>query len=148
MSLQDPSNTKQADMTLLKDYVDTAPTGSDNVSCDTEGFRFAKVTVKSGTLTGGTSWAWKVQQSSDNASADAFADIESSLTAKTSGTFLAANDQATRIIVIDLTAVERYLKIAWTKTGTFTVSQLCVSVELFNPVDTEFLGTEIAGFYP
>lgn len=148
MSLQDPYNTKQADLTLLKDYVDTAPTGSDNVSCDTKGFRFAKVTVKSGTLTGGTSWAWKVQQSSDNASSDAFADIEAVLTAKTSGTFLAANDQATHIIIIDLTAVERYLKLAWTKTGTFTVSQLSASIELFNPVDSDFLGSEILGFYP
>lgn len=149
MSLQDPSSTTKVKcLTWPKDYVSTAPTGTDNVSVDTEGFRFARIDIAGGALTGGTSWDAVVQQSSDNAVADAFADIESSPTAKTKISMLAADDGTVRSVVIDLTAVERYLKLSWTEVGTFSVSLLSATVTLFNPVDTEFLGTEVGGFYP
>lgn len=149
MTLQDPKNTtKSTELTLLKDYVDTAPTGSDNISCDTKGWRFAKIIFCAGTLTGGTSWTGTVQQSSDNGSVDSFANIESSPTAKTQAVFLAANDQTDKIVVIDLASVERYLKISWAKSGTFTVSQLAVRIELYGPCDTALLGSEVDGFYP
>jgi hypothetical protein len=149
MSLQDPSSTTKVKcMTWPTDYVSAAPTSTDNVSVDTEGFRFARIDVAAGTLTNGTSWEAVVQHSSDDAVADAFANIEATPTAKTKITMAVADDGLVRSVVIDLTSCERYLKLSWTENGTFTVSELSATVTLFNPVDTEYLGTEVGGFYP
>ena len=149
MTLQDPKNTtKSLELTKLKDYVNTAPTGSDNIGIDTKGWRFAKVIALAGTMTGGTSWDLTIQHSNDNGSGDAYANIEASPTAKTKATFLVADVQTDKIMVIDLTATKRWLKLAWGKTGTFTLSQLGVRIELYNALDTAFLGSEVDGFYP
>ncbi len=149
MSLQDPSSvTKTVIATIPKNYVDTAPTGAEVIAVDTKGFRFARFDIISGTITGGTAWIAKCQSSSDNAVADAYADIESSPTAKTQVSFADANDSAIKSFVIDCAAVERYLKLSWSKTGTWSASNLAATCTLFNPVDTDYLGTEVGGFYP
>jgi hypothetical protein len=137
-----------ATLTVPTDYVDTAPTGNDNVSVDCKGFRFALVIVTAGELTGGTAWTATVQQSSDNADQDAFADIESSPTADTKITLAAADDTDTKAVLIDLNNTERYLKLAWANTGTFTVSELSACVVLMGAQDSAFIGTSnIGGHY-
>lgn len=151
MSLQDPkSQTKTKILTRPLDYVDTAPTSTDNVGADTRGFRFARIDVIAGTLTGGTSWTATLQHSSDDGVGDAYADVESSPTSKTVVTLTAAEDGSVESLVVDLhaTNLERYLKLAWANTGTFTVSGLAATITLFNPVDTAYLGTEVTGLYP
>lgn len=135
-------------LTWATDYVDTAPTGTDNVSVDCKGFRQALVLVTAGTLTGGTDWTATVQQSSDNASSDAFADIEGTPTAKTKITLVATDDGKTLGVLIDLNNTERYLKLAWANTGTWTVSELSACVVLLGAHDSKFIGTSnIGGHY-
>ena len=149
MSLQDPSSTTKVVQVLrAKDYVDTDPTGAELVAIDTKGWRFCRIDIVSGTITGGTLWTATVQQSSDNGSSDAYANIESSPTAKTQVTFADAADNTVKSVVIDCAAVERYLKLTVTNTGTWSASNLSATATLFNPVDTDYLGTEVSGFYP
>lgn len=149
MSLQDPSSTTKVVLaTIPKNYADTDPTGAEVIAVDTEGFRFARFDIVSGTITGGTAWTATCQQSSDNAAADAYANIESSPTAKTQVSFADANDSVVKSFVIDCTATERYLKLLWANTGTWSASNLSATCTLFNPQDTEYLGTEVGGFYP
>jgi hypothetical protein len=150
MGLQTLAGTgKVATLTWPTDYVDTAPTSTDNVSVDTKGFRFALVVVSAGTLTGGTAWTATVQQSSDDGSVDTFADIEASPTADTQISLGAGDDGETHAVLIDTSRTERYLKLAWANTGTWTVSELSACVILTNAADTASIGTSnIDGQYP
>lgn len=149
MSLQDPSSvTKTVLVTIPKNYADIPPTGAEVIAVDTKGFRFARFDIVTGTITGGTTWTATCQQSSDNAVGDAYANIESSPTAKTQVSLADANDSAIKSFVIDCTAAERYLKLLWAKTGTWSASNMSATCTLFNPVDTDYIGTEVGGFYP
>lgn len=149
MTLQDPKSTTKTVVCLIpKNYVDTDPTGSELLAIDTKGFRFCRINVVSGTITGGTLWTATVQQSSDDGSSDAYANIESSPTAKTQVTFADAADSTVKSVVIDCNACERYLKLTVTNTGTWSASNLAATATLFNPVDTAYLGTEVGGIYP
>lgn len=149
MTLQDPKNTtKTLVVTIPKNYVDTDPTGAEVIAVDTKGYRFARFDIITGTITGGTAWTATLQQSSDNGSSDAYANIESSPTAKTQVSLADANDSVVKSFVVDLTAVERYLKLSWANTGTWSASNLAATCTLFGPCDTAFLGSEVGGFYP
>lgn len=70
----------------------------------------------------GTSATVKIQQSSDNGGADAWADV-------TGGTFTAATDRTTeRLATVRDQTIERYLRV--TTTGTFTDLVLAVTAEV------------------
>lgn len=149
--LQHPKNTtKVVPITLPKDYVDTAPTSTDNIGVDTRGWRFARFDIISGALTGGTSWTATLQQSSDNGSTDTYANVEST-PATTVATFTASDDGEVHSLIVDLHAagLERYLKLAWAKSGTFTASALAATCTLSGPNDTALAtATEVDGIYP
>lgn len=137
MSYQDPKNTcKVIRMLKPADHGASAPTTA-NVSVDTKGFEWARIDVQVGTITG-TKIEWTVQESSDDGSADAFADVTGAV-----GTDIATtNDDVVHSIVIKTSKVERYLKIAWTYTSV-TVSPLAATCTLYAAQDSKYLGTEV-----
>lgn len=145
---QDPKGAcKVVHMVSPGDYVDTAPTGADVTSVDTKGWEWARIDFCAGVLTGGTNWTATLQQSSDNGSVDSFADVEASPTSKTKITHTASTDRTVLSIVVKCSAVERYLKLAMAKTGTWTVSELSVTCTLFGPRSDSEVGSESGAAY-
>lgn len=118
------------------DYAATAPTATQCLNIDTKGFRWATFVLHIGALTG-TSFAAKVQESSDNFSADAAADITGAVFTTATG---AGSDDSLMSLTIDLSKTERYLQLAFTFSS-LTVSLLSAVCILSNALDTKYLGT-------
>lgn len=84
-----------------------AASANNGTGVDCKGFGEALIVVMAGATTGSGSHAFKVQESSDDASADAYADI-------TDATFTAittANDNAVYVGRLNLRNRERYIRV-------------------------------------
>lgn len=83
---------------------------------DCRGFERATLLVTVGALAGDHNVTVKLQESSDNGSGDAFADVADA----TTGAVAAAGDESTYAIEVNLSKRERYLRAVGTVAGTAT----------------------------
>ncbi len=105
-----------SDMAAFKAVVGIDPDAyaaatTDGAGIDTKGYHQALVIVSAGDIT--TSLDVKVQQSSDNGSGDAFADITGAAFTQ----ILAAADNVVAVGRINLDETERYIRISATSVG-------------------------------
>lgn len=117
------------------DYGGTAPNATQCLNIDTRGFRWATFAVTVGNVAG-TSVACKVQESSDNFSSDAAADITGAAFSNWGNT----DDNTTKSITIDLQKCERYLQLAFTY-DTISASDVAAVCILSGSADTLYVGT-------
>lgn len=141
MSSVNPKNREKTVRNLSpKDYAATAPVAStESLYIDTKGFRWAKFILSVGTITSTGSVAAKIQESSDNFSSDAAADVSGA----TFTTLTGASDDSIQAVVVDCSKTERYLTVAFTFTTT-TVANLSGVCILSNAVDSIYVGTNSA----
>lgn len=126
---------KIVDALSADDFGNTAPTNTQCLNIDTKGFRWATFAVNCGNIAG-TSATVKVQESSDNFSADAAADV-------TGATFTVwgdTSDNITRSLTIDLQKCERYLELAFTY-ASITASNFAAVCILSHALDSAYIGT-------
>ena len=113
---------------LLKPAIVTAELASgatDGPGVDCLGFERATLIVNVGTVTGDHSVTVKVQESSDDGDADAYADV----TDATTGAVTTSNDAGlAKAIEINLSKRERYLRAVGTVAGTSTPVALTSAV--------------------
>jgi len=126
------------------DWIDTEPSTT-NVSVDTRGFGWATFILTKGVLADGVSWTATCQSSSDDGQVDTYADIEAAPTAATKATITTAQSGKTASFSIRCNPTERYLKLVWTKSGTFTQSEMQAVCVLTHPLDSAVVGTTIGG---
>lgn len=92
----------------------TAAGGNTNGGIDTRGFRRLIAIAAIGASTATQSISWKLQQSSDEAAADAYTDITGA-----AGTALAdTDDNKCAVIDLNLDNCERYIRVSYTSANT------------------------------
>ena len=108
MSLSDVAAMKAAVGISADDY---GAVTTDGTGIDTRGYHQALVVLNVGTVT--TSLDVKVQQSSDDGSSDAYADISGAAFTQVT----TANDVAVYVARVNLDATERYIRVVGTGVG-------------------------------
>lgn len=137
----DPKSDSSVVMAVnAKDYVNTVPANgaspAENVVVDLQGFRWCRLDFTFGALAGGTSLAVKVQESTS--SGGTYADVTGA-TFQTATVATSTTINTVRSIVIDCAVRNRYLRLAYTKTGTMTAMPLACTATLVRAQDSTFL---------
>jgi hypothetical protein len=109
--------------------------GANGAGVDCQGFERALVILHIGAhdrTTGDETLDVKVQESSDNGSVDAFADVAGAAFAQIAGQAIDATKGNSYVMNINLAKRERYLRIVGTPAGTTPSTAYSVQVLLFN----------------
>jgi len=118
---------------ILDPEVRTAAANGAAVDC--RGFERAMVILHVGAhdrTTGDETLDVKIQESSDNAAADAFADVAGAAFAQIAAQVIDATKGNSFVMNIDLTKRERYLRVVGTPAGTTPSTNYSVQILLLN----------------
>lgn len=128
-----PATFLEVAQSINADPASATTTNGSSVDCRHFDGGYAVIVVSTGTLVGsGHTVSVKIQESSDDGSSDAFADVSGT----TFDDITASNDVATYVGSIRLRGRERYLRAVATTTGTVTSGDIVVQIILMKPADT------------